>query len=71
MQCDEVRPRLDAYIDGVLVEGERMLLREHLADCPECGPEAAALTRLRDGIRIPLRRACDSGSTGGAQKPAA
>ena len=59
MQCDEVRPRLDAYIDGELVEGERMLLREHLADCPECGPEAAALTRLRDGIRqaAPIYRA--------------
>src|SRR5258705_399969 len=59
MRCDEVRPRLDAYIDGELVEGERTLLREHLADCPECGPEAAALTRLRDGIRqaAPLYRA--------------
>ena len=55
MRCDEVRPRLDAYIDGELVEGERTLLREHLADCPECGPEAAALTRLRDGMSQILR----------------
>ena len=51
MQCDEVRPRLDAFIDEELAEDERALLLAHLADCPECGPEAAALTRLRDGIR--------------------
>ena len=51
MRCDEIRPRLDAYIDGELAEAERVQLRDHLADCPECGPEAAALERLRDGIR--------------------
>src|ERR1700731_4888828 len=59
MQCDEARPRLDAYIDGELAEDERAPLLAHLADCPECGPEAAALTRLRDGIRLaaPIYRA--------------
>jgi anti-sigma factor (TIGR02949 family) len=59
MQCDEVRPRLDAYIDGELAEDECAPLLAHLADCPECGPEAAALTRLRDGIRhaAPIYRA--------------
>lgn len=51
MRCDEVRPRLDAYVDGELAEAEQALLRDHLADCPKCGPEAAALERLRDGIR--------------------
>jgi mycothiol system anti-sigma-R factor len=51
MRCDEVRPRLEAYIDGELAEAERGRLREHLADCSECGPEAAALDRLRDDIR--------------------
>ena len=51
MQCDEVRPRLDAYIDGELAEAERGQLRDHLLDCPECGPEATALERLRDSIR--------------------
>jgi anti-sigma factor (TIGR02949 family) len=51
MRCDEVRPRLDAYIDGELAEAERVQLRDHLVDCPECGPEAAALDRLRDNIR--------------------
>lgn len=51
MRCDEIRPRLDAYIDGELDETERTLFHEHLADCPECGPEVAALERLRASIR--------------------
>jgi anti-sigma factor (TIGR02949 family) len=59
MRCDEVRPRIDAYVAGELAEGERMQLRDHLADCPDCGPEATALERLRDGIRqsAPVYRA--------------
>ena len=59
MRCDEVQPRLEAYIDGELVEDEQVRLLEHLADCPECGPEAAAFARLRDGIRqaAPVYRA--------------
>ena len=59
MQCDEVRPRLEAYVDGEFAEAERVQLRDHLADCPECGPEATALEHLRDGIRqsAPVYRA--------------
>jgi len=59
MQCDEVHPRLEAYVDGELAEAERGQLRDHLAGCPECGPEAMALERLRDGIRrsAPVYRA--------------
>jgi anti-sigma factor (TIGR02949 family) len=51
MQCEEVRPRLDAYLDGEVAEAERVQLRDHVTGCPECGPEAAALERLREGIR--------------------
>jgi mycothiol system anti-sigma-R factor len=51
MQCEEARPRLDAYLDGELAAAERAQLREHLASCPDCGPEIAALERLRDDIR--------------------
>jgi mycothiol system anti-sigma-R factor len=59
MLCEEIRPRLEAYIDGELAEAERVQLRDHLADCPECGPEASALERLRAGIRhaAPVYRA--------------
>jgi len=51
MQCEEVRPRLDRYLDGELSEAERALMRDHLAGCTDCGPEAAANERLRDEIR--------------------
>jgi len=51
MQCEEARPRLDAYLDGELAETEQALLRSHLESCPDCGPEITALERLRDGIR--------------------
>jgi anti-sigma factor (TIGR02949 family) len=51
MQCEEARPLLDAYLDGEIAEVERTLLRDHIERCAECGPEAAALERLRDGIR--------------------
>ena len=59
MECEEVHPRLDAYFDGELAEAERALFRDHLAHCGDCGPEAAALERLRDGIRqsAPVYRA--------------
>ena len=51
MRCDEIRPRLDAYIDGELAEAERVVLRDHLAGCPGCSSETTALERLREGIR--------------------
>jgi len=59
MRCDEFRPRLGAYIDDEVCDPERRELSDHLSDCPECGPEAAALQRLREGIRreAPIYRA--------------
>lgn len=59
MRCDEVRPRLDAYLDGELAESERAPLQDHLQSCPDCAPEAAALERLRESIRrsAPVYRA--------------
>jgi anti-sigma factor (TIGR02949 family) len=59
MQCDEARPRLGAYLDGELDGAERAELGDHVEGCAECGPEAAALERLRDGIRrsAPVYRA--------------
>jgi anti-sigma factor (TIGR02949 family) len=59
MQCEEVRPLLDAYLDGEIAEAERTSLRNHIEDCAACGPEAAALERLRDDIRraAPVYRA--------------
>jgi len=62
MRCDEVHPRLDAYLDGELAETERAPVRDHLQACPDCGPEAVALERLREGIRqsAPVYRTPDA-----------
>jgi anti-sigma factor (TIGR02949 family) len=59
MTCDEARPLIDAYVDRELPEAELAVLRDHLAQCPECGPEAAASDRLRAAIRtsVPVYRA--------------
>jgi anti-sigma factor RsiW len=51
MNCDEARPLLEAYVDAELPEARRSALAEHLAECAECGPEVAAIGRLRDEIR--------------------
>jgi anti-sigma factor (TIGR02949 family) len=50
MRCEEVRPRLDAYLDGELADTERPSLEDHVAGCADCGPELATLERLRDEI---------------------
>src|SRR5260370_3999904 len=82
MQCDEVRPRLDAYLDGELAESELAPLRGHLEGCPYCGPEAAALERVGDEIRgsAPVYRAPEAlrsqirfalGREAAAKRPAA
>jgi mycothiol system anti-sigma-R factor len=62
MECEEVRPRLGAYLDGEVAEVERVLLHQHVAGCAECGPEAAALEHLRASIRqaAPVYRAPDA-----------
>jgi anti-sigma factor (TIGR02949 family) len=59
MECDEARPRLGAYVDRELGSAEQANLREHVASCAECGPQAAALEMLRDEIRrsAPVYRA--------------
>ena len=51
MQCEEVRPRFEAYLDGELARAEQAQLREHVEDCPDCGPEMASLEQLRAAIR--------------------
>jgi anti-sigma factor RsiW len=59
VKCDEARPLLDAYLDDELPGAERSALHDHIEGCAECGPEAAALERLREGIRgsAPVYRA--------------
>jgi anti-sigma factor (TIGR02949 family) len=51
MECDEVRPKLDPYIDGEIPAAERGEVARHVATCPLCRGESEALLRLRDAIR--------------------
>jgi anti-sigma factor (TIGR02949 family) len=51
MRCDEARPLIDAYLDAELGAAEHEAVREHLAECRSCAPEAAAIERLRAAIR--------------------
>jgi anti-sigma factor RsiW len=59
MKCDEARPLLGAYVDAELSAEERTAVGEHVAECAECGPEAATLARLSTEIRrsAPAHRA--------------
>jgi len=51
MTCDEIRPRLTAYLDGD-VEGERgTVVRGHLRTCEACRQIATDEAALRDGLR--------------------
>lgn len=46
MKCTEVQEYLSAWLDGEVPEELRPQLAEHLAACPTCRAELAALARL-------------------------
>jgi anti-sigma factor RsiW len=46
MKCNEVQEHLSAWLDGESPEELRPQLAEHLAACPACQAELAALERL-------------------------
>lgn len=46
MRCDDVRARLDDYLDGALRPGERRVVVAHLDDCPSCRAELDELQGL-------------------------
>lgn len=51
MTCDDIRPRLTAYLDGEL-EGDRgTVVRGHLRTCEACRQIATDEAALRDGLR--------------------
>lgn len=50
MTCKEVQEYLSAYVDGEAPEGLRQELADHLAACPVCGAELAALERLEAAL---------------------
>jgi hypothetical protein len=47
MNCDQARPLLAAFVYGDLATADLATLQAHMADCPLCRTEFAALGRLR------------------------
>lgn len=43
MKCEEIRARLDEYVDGDLTEAEFQEVELHLGGCPQCGQEERRL----------------------------
>ena len=46
MNCNEIRDNLSLYIDDELNEEEKVLLEEHLKNCPECSKELEEYKRI-------------------------
>ncbi len=46
MRCEEVRGRLDEWVEGALGEREKEAVAAHLAGCDDCRAEARALEAL-------------------------
>src|SRR5581483_308827 len=51
MTCGSVKQRVSAYLDGVLPDQERQLLRNHMAQCRECALESEQYQRVREALR--------------------
>lgn len=51
MSCDDVRPRLTAYLDGDLDDERGSVVRGHLRACDACQQIATTEAALRDGLR--------------------
>jgi mycothiol system anti-sigma-R factor len=54
MDCDEVRPLLDAYLDSELEKALQPDLQKHLNSCPGCRKEVEATSRLSALVRTTI-----------------
>jgi len=60
MNCNDVKNRLNPFIDGELAPAEAEAVRAHTLECAACAAEAAALRTLRE-TAIALPRDIDPG----------
>ena len=51
LTCTEVARVVSAYLDGELDSAAAARVGRHLAECPDCPPEAAAVAELRRALR--------------------
>ena len=54
MNCTECKEKLVEYIEGILPESQRQMIKEHLKDCQQCHAELTELKELGE------RLICDS-----------
>ena len=48
MDCERIRERITAHLDGALAPEDAETVSAHLADCPDCAAEAEALKATAD-----------------------
>jgi len=56
MNCDEVRPLHDAYLDSELDAKTTLEIQQHVATCAECAPRLAAEAKLDARLLAGLRQ---------------
>ncbi len=49
--CTKIQPRLTAYLEGELADGDGSVVRGHLRECAACRQVARDEAALRDGLR--------------------
>ena len=52
MNCQEIRNRLDAYVDGELPAGEAEKVNRHLEACPACRHQAEVLRQIGSALDL-------------------
>ncbi|MDZ7264682.1 MAG: anti-sigma factor [candidate division KSB1 bacterium] len=52
--CDDIKNKLERYIDGELSENERQAVNQHLATCPHCSREIDELKSIQSIGRMTL-----------------
>jgi hypothetical protein len=55
MNCREVLPRINAYLDEELSSSEKKLIQTHLATCQSCQQELESLNHLQNRLRQQLK----------------
>src|ERR1043166_6647414 len=60
MKCDDVRPAVDALVDGELAREEERILRGHLAGCPACARDLEERRAFSESLRGAFDRALDA-----------
>lgn len=55
MNCRDVLPKMNAYLDGEVTPSEKRLLQAHLGTCQTCQQELEALDELHNTLRQQLK----------------